>query len=77
MFTFNYEKLIYFFVNEQLYKIIEKKESINNNNENRNKFYYLKQLKILKHQTHREYLRYIMIWIILIIKTLFIVVIKK
>ena len=38
MFTFNYEKLIYFFVNEQLYKIIEKKESINNNNENRNKF---------------------------------------
>ena len=37
MFTFNYEKLIYFFVNEQLYKIIEIKES-KNNNENRNKF---------------------------------------
>ena len=37
MFTFNYEKLIYFFVNEQLYKIIDIKES-KNNNENRNKF---------------------------------------
>ena len=37
MFTFNYEKLIYFFVNEQLYKIIEIKES-KNSNENRNKF---------------------------------------
>ena len=33
MFTFNHEKLIYFFVNEQLYKIIEK-----NDNKNKNKF---------------------------------------
>ena len=35
MFTFELEKLIYFFINEQLYKIIEKKE---NKNKSRNMF---------------------------------------
>ena len=63
MFAFNHEKLISFFVNEQIYKIIEKNDNKNKINSKKLK-HFLKPLKINQRLIRRVYLLYIMIWMI-------------